>query len=156
MREHNQTVRQVLTFSSRNGDYHASRVTARQLAELGQMRSCMKRTDRGKYRAMRGAWTKRKTVWAFHRHIDQITPYGKWAIPEYIVMRESRGDFCAANPQSTAGGAYQFLDSSWQAFGGTMYPRRHPAACAPAWEQHEVAARAWDGGNGASHWALTA
>lgn len=152
VRDHNRYARYVLRYSARNGDYHASTVTDRQLGKLGAMRSCAKHTDRGKYRLMRGAWNKRRTSWAFHRHIDQITVYGKWAIPEYIVMRESGGDACAKNPQSTAAGYYQFLSSTWAAYGGTG----GTAMCAPPWEQHEVAARAWDGGRGQSHWALTA
>lgn len=152
VRDHNQLLRGTLTYSDRGGDYHASRPTARQFDRLGSIRSCLKHTDNGKYRLARGAWTKRKTAWAFHRHIDDITVYGKWAVPEYIVMRESGGNACAKNPQSTAAGYYQFLSSTWAAYGGTG----GTAMCAPAWEQHEVAARAWDGGRGAHHWALTA
>ena len=151
-KQHNELARRALRFSSRSGDYRASTITRRQLARLGAMRACAKRLDRDAYKRMRGFWDRRSDKWAFHRHIDQITPYGKWAIPEYIVMRESGGDPCAKNPSSTAAGYYQFLSSTWAAHGGTG----GTAMCAPAWHQHEVAARAWDGGNGASHWALTA
>lgn len=150
VRAHNQYLRTALRYSHRGGDYRAGRVTRHQLAKLGGMRSCLKRSDPAKYRLARGAWSKRSAQWAFHRHIDQITIYGRWAIPEYIVMRESGGNRCAQNPSSTAGGYYQFLTSTWRAYGG-----RGSAACAPDWEQHEVAARAWDGGRGSSHWALT-
>lgn len=155
VRDHNHALRAALTYSNHGGDYHASRPARRQFERLGSIRSCLKHTDRDRYRLARGAWTKRAARWAFHRHIDQITPHGKWAIPEYIVMRESGGNRCAMNPTSTAGGYYQFIDSTWTGYGGTAYARSHPAACAPDWEQHEVAARAWAGGSGSSHWALT-
>lgn len=150
VRAHNQYLHYVLRYSHHGGNYRATTPTRHQLGKLGRMRSCLKHTDRAKYRLARGAWSKRRAKWAFVHHIDVITPYGKWAIPEYIVMRESGGNRCAQNPSSTAGGYYQFLTSTWQAYGG-----RGSAACAPDWEQHEVAARAWDGGRGSSHWALT-
>lgn len=31
-----------------------------------------------------------------------------------VIRRESRGDYRAANPRSSARGAYQFLDNSWR------------------------------------------
>lgn len=58
-----------------------------------------------------------------------------------MVACESGFDFRARNPSSTAGGAYQILDSTWAAYGGTAYADSHPAAVAPKSEQHEVAAR---------------
>ena len=45
---------------------------------------------------------------------------GKWYNPKYddfrrcIMRRESRGNYRAANPSSSARGAYQFLDSQWR------------------------------------------
>lgn len=89
------------------------------------------------------------------RRAASCTPYGKWAIPAYIVMRESGGSRTARNATSTAGGYYQFIDSTWYAYGGTRYNDSHPAAVAPAAEQHCVAHRAWAGGSGSGHWALT-
>lgn len=155
VRTHNQAVRKTLTFSDRSGDYHASTVSQKQFARLGSIRSCLKRTDRAKYRLARGAWSKRREAWAFHRLVDRATPYGEWAVPPHIVARESGGSYTARNPTSTAGGAYQQLDTTFHSVGGTDYPGRHDAAQAPAWEQHLTAARLWDGGRGASHWALT-
>lgn len=92
---------------------------------------------------------------AQRRRVEACTPYGKWAIPAYIVMRESRGNPRARNPRSTAGGFYQIIDRTWWSAGGTHYADSHPAAVAPEWEQHCVAHRLWAGGAGSSHWALT-
>lgn len=157
VKTHNLLVKKTLRYSERNGDYRYRPASEKRLAKLGSIRACMKKQDVKKYRTMRGAWEKRKVKYDFHKRIDLLTPYGKWAIPEYIVMRESGGDICAKNPSSTAGGYYQFIDSTWYSYGGNgNYGGSHPAACAPAWHQHEVAARAWAGGSGQSHWALTA
>lgn len=67
--------------------------------------------------------------------------YGRFAVPCYVVACESGFDFRARNASSTAGGAYQVIDSTWRAYGGTSYADSHPAAVAPKSEQHEVAAR---------------
>jgi predicted nucleic acid-binding Zn-ribbon protein len=70
---------------------------------------------------------------------------GKWAIPAYIVMCESGGNFRAVNPSSGAGGAYQILPSTWRLYGGTGLPED----ASPA-EQSRIAAQIWaDSGSGA-------
>jgi septal ring factor EnvC (AmiA/AmiB activator) len=43
---------------------------------------------------------------------------GPYAIPTYIVMCESGGNYRALNRSSMAGGAYQIIPSTWQAYGG--------------------------------------
>ena len=43
------------------------------------------------------------------------------AIWSCIISHESRGDPNAVNPSSGAGGLFQFLPSSWDAYGGTQY-----------------------------------
>ncbi len=63
---------------------------------------------------------------------------GKWAIPAYIVMCESGGNFQAMNPSSGAGGAYQILPSTWRLYGGTGLPQD----ASPA-EQSRIAAMIW-------------
>lgn len=65
-------------------------------------------------------------------------PGGKWAIPEYIVMCESGGNWRALNPISGAGGAYQIIPSTWRLYGGKGLP--HEAS--PA-EQSRIAAMIW-------------
>jgi hypothetical protein len=52
-----------------------------------------------------------------------------------VAHHESRGDYRAENPTSTASGKYQWLDSSWQAYArksgiGTRYT--HAASAPPA------------------------
>ena len=47
---------------------------------------------------------------------------GPYAIPTYIVMCESGGNYSAVNPSSGAGGAYQIMPSTWEAYGGTGLP----------------------------------
>lgn len=70
---------------------------------------------------------------------------GPYAIPTYIVMCESGGDYHALNPSSGAGGAYQILPSTWRAYGGKGLP--HQASKA---EQDRIAAMIWrDSGPGA-------
>lgn len=74
------------------------------------------------------------------------------AIPCYIMLCESGGDYRAKNPVSSAGGKYQIIDSTWYAYGGAYYPGSHPAAEAPPEEQdriatailHDSGASAWE------------
>lgn len=67
--------------------------------------------------------------------------------PCYVMWRESRGRLDVKNPDSTASGKWQFLDSTWARFGG--YAR---AADAPESVQDARAAALWDGGAGCAHW----
>lgn len=148
------TLNRYVRYTHRNYDYRAFPVSKKRMKRLRHMRGCAA-SNKAHARMMAATRTRTK-AWRFHRLIDQITPYGPWAIPQYIVMRESHGNLCARNPKSTAGGFYQFLDGTWYSYGGRNYGGDdHPAACAPAWHQHIVAARAWNGGAGSSHWALT-
>jgi septal ring factor EnvC (AmiA/AmiB activator) len=72
---------------------------------------------------------------------------GPYSIPTYIVMCESGGDYSALNPTSGAGGAYQILPSTWEAYGGKGLP--HEASKA---EQDRIAAEIW-ADSGPSAWA---
>jgi resuscitation-promoting factor RpfC len=45
-----------------------------------------------------------------------------------VRNRESRGSYTAVNSSSGAGGAYQFLPSTWHAIGGTGLPQNAPPA----------------------------
>ncbi|HEU5142646.1 MAG TPA: transglycosylase family protein, partial [Solirubrobacterales bacterium] len=71
---------------------------------------------------------------------------GPYAIPTYIVMCESGGDYGALNPSSGAGGAYQILPSTWEAYGGKGAPHEAPKA-----EQDRIAAEIW-ADSGGSAW----
>jgi septal ring factor EnvC (AmiA/AmiB activator) len=70
---------------------------------------------------------------------------GNWAIPEYIVMCESGGNYHAVNASSGAGGAYQIMPATWRGYGGQGLPQDAPPA-----EQDRIAAMIWaDSGPGA-------
>jgi septal ring factor EnvC (AmiA/AmiB activator) len=72
---------------------------------------------------------------------------GPYAIPTYIVMCESGGNYAALNPSSGAGGAYQILPSTWHAYGAQGLP--HQASKA---EQDRIAAMIW-ADSGPSAWS---
>lgn len=70
---------------------------------------------------------------------------GPYSIPTYIVMCESGGNYSALNPSSGAGGAYQIIPSTWEAYGGKGAPQNASKA-----EQDRIAALIWaDSGPGA-------
>jgi septal ring factor EnvC (AmiA/AmiB activator) len=71
---------------------------------------------------------------------------GPYAIPTYIVMCESGGNYGALNSSSGAGGAYQILPSTWAAYGGEGLPQDAPKA-----EQDRIAAEIW-ADSGGSAW----
>jgi septal ring factor EnvC (AmiA/AmiB activator) len=72
---------------------------------------------------------------------------GPYSIPTYIVMCESGGDYSALNPTSMAGGAYQIIPSTWEAYGGQGLA--HEASKA---EQDRIAAEIWTD-SGPSAWS---
>jgi peptidoglycan hydrolase CwlO-like protein len=63
---------------------------------------------------------------------------GPYAIPTYIVMCESGGNYNAYNASSGAGGAYQILPSTWRAYGGEGAPQAGSKA-----EQDRIAGEIW-------------
>jgi peptidoglycan hydrolase CwlO-like protein len=71
---------------------------------------------------------------------------GPYAIPAYIVMCESGGNYSAVNPSSGAGGAYQVLPSTWELYGGQGEPQNAPKA-----EQDRIAGEIW-ADSGPSAW----
>jgi septal ring factor EnvC (AmiA/AmiB activator) len=71
---------------------------------------------------------------------------GPYAIPTYIVMCESGGNYSALNPSSGAGGAYQILPSTWELYGGRGEPQNAPKA-----EQDRIAGEIW-ADSGPSAW----
>lgn len=53
-------------------------------------------------------------------HPTVAPPSASSGLPPFLVcvrQRESRGNYTAVNPQSGAGGAYQFMPSTWAAMG---------------------------------------
>lgn len=73
---------------------------------------------------------------------QRLTPYGRWAIPTYIVECESGGSWSAYNP-SGAVGPYQLL--GW----GAPYPA---VTMHEKMMHHRIARDVWAGGAGASNW----
>lgn len=71
---------------------------------------------------------------------------GPYAIPAYIVMCESGGNYGAVNPSSGAGGAYQILPSTWELYGGQGEPQNAPKS-----EQDQIAGEIW-ADSGPSAW----
>jgi peptidoglycan hydrolase CwlO-like protein len=71
---------------------------------------------------------------------------GPYAIPTYIVMCESGGNYGALNPSSGAGGAYQILPSTWELYGGQGEPQNASKA-----EQDRIASEIW-ADSGPSAW----
>lgn len=76
------------------------------------------------------------------RSTAPVAPEGEWAIPTYVVMCESGGDWDAYNPSSGAAGPYQLMPSH---FGEDARNRSRA-------EQHAKAAELWRGGTGRHHW----
>jgi hypothetical protein len=70
------------------------------------------------------------------------------AIPAYICTRESGMNINAKNPSSTASGKYQFLDTTWNGYGGYTH-----ASDAPESVQDQKAQEVWNNGAGAGNWA---
>jgi peptidoglycan hydrolase-like protein with peptidoglycan-binding domain len=71
---------------------------------------------------------------------------GGYSVPSSVVQCESGGNYSAVNPSSGAGGAYQILPSTWQAYGGQGLPQN----ASPA-EQNRIAAQIY-ANQGPSAW----
>lgn len=69
----------------------------------------------------------------------QSTGGSGYSIPGYIVQCESGGNWHAVNPSSGAGGAYQIMPSTWQAYGGSGLPQD----ASPA-QQSAIASKIWN------------
>lgn len=75
------------------------------------------------------------------------TSSGGYSIPSSIVQCESGGNYSAVNSSSGAGGAYQIMPSTWQAYGGQGLPQD-----APKGEQDQIAAKIY-ASQGSSAWS---
>jgi len=68
--------------------------------------------------------------------------------PCYVMERESGGSLTAENSRSSASGKWQFLDSTWNGYGGYAH-----ASDAPETVQDARARELWNGGAGCSSWS---
>ena len=69
-----------------------------------------------------------------------------------IREAESGGDYRAENPTSSASGAWQFIDSTWESVTGLPAP----ASAYSRRVQDKAALELWAGGAGAGHWVTAA
>lgn len=79
--------------------------------------------------------------------VDLAPPLSGPLPPASVQACESKGDYQAENPRSSASGGWQILDGTWDGYGG--YAR---ASDAPRAVQDAKAAELWAGGAGRSHW----
>jgi hypothetical protein len=77
-------------------------------------------------------------------------PCGGDLPPCSVLARESGGNPDAENPTSSASGLWQFIDGTWDGYGGYAH-----ASDAPADVQNARAAELWAGGAGCGHWSET-
>lgn len=126
--------------------YNRDKLTKRALDRIEDMRVCQ---HTGKARVNARRLTRRLRNRYKKRKIVGIS--SGWAIPEYIVMCESHGNFKAVNNSNPArpAGAYQIITSTWLAHGGGKFAPTADAATPR--QQHIVAARIWASG-GSSQW----
>jgi hypothetical protein len=77
------------------------------------------------------------------------TPTPSSGAAQCVINHESAtsGTYSAENPTSTASGAYQFVDGTWDNYGGY-----HHASDAPPEVQDRKFAEVWANGAGRSHW----
>lgn len=114
-------------------------------------------------KAIKRFWTKRQAKFKAHRQRKlaqerrlRYLPHAcsggvRSAIPCSIMWCESEGSYTARNTESTAGGKYQIIDSTWFAYGGVDNGDSHPAAAAPPEEQDRIALDIWNA-DGAGAW----
>jgi len=126
---------------------HSAEASAARLAEISAARSAALAT----LKSQMGKWVDEiEAAEAASRAEAEGTVErwlgGPYAIPTYIVMCESGGNYSALNSSSGAGGAYQILPSTWKLYGGQGEPQNASKA-----EQDRIAAEIW-ADSGSSAW----
>lgn len=127
------------------------RVTLHQLRVLGYIERCQRNPRaQGFVRSFDRRLARRHALRARLASAPHLA-YGQWAIPARIVMCESGGQNLPPN-SAGASGYYQIMPGTWEGYGG----QGTAAYLASKAEQDTIAARIWDGGNGASQWVCKA
>jgi primosomal protein N' len=91
----------------------------------------------------------KKTKKTVHKVVHKTKKVGLAGIAACIAKYESGGNPRAQNPHSSASGLFQFIDGTWNHFGG--YAR---AMYAPVSVQLQKFYIVWDGGRGAGNWVV--
>ena len=134
---------QVAALDAARAEIAAARARAEASATRFAARSSSRRKEIGELEAGIERWEQqiqRQTAGSAGEAEDKVAAQlgGPYSIPTYIVMCESGGNYSALNASSGAGGAYQIIPSTWEAYGGTGLP--HEASKA---EQDRIAALIW-------------
>lgn len=133
--------------------YLRDRVSRGAQRKMAYMRKCQ-HESRWARDMVRRYWKRFKEARALRRLAQSCTPFGEWAIPPYVVMRESHGRNVPNTQGSDASGYYQILRSTWLGAGGPNIPGvRFLAMAFPKAVQDCVAHRLWSQSH--QHWALT-
>lgn len=85
----------------------------------------------------------KRAFYQYRRTGGPLTPYGKWAIPSYIVACESGGSWSAYN-SSGAAGPYQIMPEHGRPFPANSWREKMA--------HHRIAGDLYAGGSGASNW----
>ncbi|QOI67418.1 hydrolase [Streptomyces phage Beuffert] len=115
---------------------------ARERRQKAELAAAAERARKARQVNRKPVETKPKVQTPTHNH---VAPGG---IAACIRKYESGGNYRAQNPSSTASGAYQFLDSTWQAVTGL--PGR-AMNYSPA-QQDAAFWKLWNNGRGANQW----
>lgn len=117
----------------------------------GHLKMRARFTELRQWRRAHRVQLRERREWAYYR--SHLLPWCTWG-PESGSWRApfDPARYTAKNSVSTAGGKYQFLDSTWHGLGGSSYTDvSHDAAYAPPLEQERLAHRLY-ATSGGSPW----
>lgn len=132
---------------------HVRLVAAAKAAKIAKAKAKAERIAKAKRIAVakskalkaKKAVVKKKTT----KVVQKVKKVSLAGIAACIAKYESGGNPRAQNPHSTASGLFQFIDGTWNHFGG--YAR---AMYAPVSVQLKKFYIVWDGGRGAGNWVV--
>jgi hypothetical protein len=155
---HNDLVKKTFRYSvgGYGGDFRVKPIRTQNYERLGEMRACWKRVYREAYVVEKRVWRRERATYRDYAYLDRITPYGEWAIPEYVVRRESwnSGKYNAINHGGCGGrGCYGYAQFDWAWWTGACakYARMYGSWQSPA-AQHRCAYYLMNNGGLYTHW----